>query len=193
MIESVLMKIIETERLWLRTWEDKDVDPFFEINQDPKVIEYLLGPLTMEQVKEFISSMNQQFEKAGFTVFAVEEKLSGKLLGYLGLNPVPWQADFTPCVEIAWRLGSQYWNHGYATEGAKAVLAYGFQKVGLNEIVSFAVPANIRSIRVMEKIGMRRDIHGDFAHPALPPGHLLSKHVLYRMSHEDFDKRKKNG
>lgn len=92
-----------------------------------------------------------------------------------------WEAPFTPCVEIGWRLRSQYWGKGYATEGAKAVLKYGFETVGLNEIVSITVPQNIRSIRVMERIGMTRDLNGDFAHPLLPKDHRLSKHVLYKI------------
>lgn len=90
-----------------------------------------------------------------------------------------WESHFTPAVEVGWRLGSQYWNKGYATEGAKACVEYGFNQCGLKEIVSFTVPANIRSIRVMEKIGMMRDLNGDFAHPKLLQEHKLSKHVLY--------------
>lgn len=175
------MKIIETERLILRTWTDKDADPYYDLNQDPKVIEFLLGPLTMQEVKDFITATNQQFDKIGYTLFAVEEKVSSKLIGFIGLNPPKWEAHFTPCVEIGWRLSSQYWNKGYATEGAKAALEYGFNKCDLTEIVSFAVPANVRSIRVMDKIGMQRDLNGDFAHPKLAPEHKFSKHVLYRI------------
>lgn len=175
------MNIIETERLILRTWEDKDAEQYYHINQDPKVIELLRGPLTMQEVKDFMSAMNEQFSKLGFTLFATEEKSTGKLIGFIGLNPPKWESHFTPCVEVGWRLGSQYWNQGYATEGARAVLAYGFNQCDLTEIVSFTVPVNIRSIRVMEKIGMKRDMDGDFAHPKLSSDHKLSKHVLYRL------------
>jgi len=83
---------------------------------------------------------------------------------------------------VGWRLGSRYWGNGYATEGAKASLDYGFKQCGLKEIVSFTVPANVRSIRVMEKIGLKRDLNGDFAHPKLPIDHPLSRHILYRLS-----------
>lgn len=176
------MKVIETERLILRTWSDEDIEGYYQINQDPKVIEFLLGSLTMQEVKDFIISMNQQFEQLGYTLFATEEKSSGKLIGFIGLNPPKWEAHFTPCVEIGWRLGSQFWNRGYATEGASAVLEFGFTQCNLTEVVSFTVPLNIRSIRVMEKIGMHRDIDDDFSHPRLPLDHMLSKHVLYRIN-----------
>lgn len=179
------MNIIETERLILRTWEDKDSEEYYHINQDPEVIELLLGSLTMQEVKDFMSAMNEQFAKLEFTLFAAEEKSTGKLIGFIGLNPPKWESHFTPCVEIGWRLGSQYWNQGYATEGAKAVLEYGFNKCGLTEIVSFTVPANTRSIRVMEKLGMLRDLKGDFTHPKLSLNHKLSKHVLYKIQGYD--------
>lgn len=178
------MNIIETERLVLRTWRDNDADEYYRINEDPKVIEFLCGSLTMQQVRDFIAFMNQQFDKIGYTLWAAEEKSSRKLIGFIGLDPLKWEAPFGPCVEIGWRLGSEYWDRGYATEGAKAALEYGFNKCGLMEIVSFTVPANVRSIRVMEKIGMQRDVNGDFAHPKLPKDHKLSKHVLYRIQKE---------
>ena len=180
------MNIIETERLILRTWKKEDEDEYYRINQDPKVLEFLRGPLTMQQVKDFINFVNQQFEKIGYTLWAAEEKSSGKLMGFIGLDPLKWEAPFGPCVEIGWRLGSEFWGKGYATEGAKAALDYGFNKCGLNEIVSFTVPANIRSLRIMEKIGMHRDLKGDFAHPKLPADHPLSRHVLYRLKKEQY-------
>lgn len=175
------MIIIKTKRLILRTWKNEDIEPYYQINQDPKVIEFLRGPMTMQEVQDFIIAMNQQFDQIGYTLFAVEEKTSGELIGFIGLNPPMWDAHFTPCVEVGWRLGSAYWNKGYATEGAKASLEFGFNQCGLNEIVSFTVPVNLRSIRVMEKIGMHRDIKDDFLHPKLPTDHRLSKHILYRI------------
>ena len=122
----------------------------------------------------------KQAEK-GFCLWAVELKSTGEFIGFIGLNYVDWPAHFTPAVEVGWRLGSQFWGHGYATEGAKAAVDFGFKKCGLKEIVSFTVPANIRSIKVMERIGMKRDLDGDFAHPKLPDDHRLSKHILYRI------------
>ncbi|HAU0262630.1 TPA: GNAT family N-acetyltransferase [Legionella pneumophila] len=179
------MKVIETERLILRTWENEDANEYYRINQDPKVIEFLQGPLTMKEVTDFISFVNKQFEEIGYTVWAAQEKSSGKLIGYIGLDPIKWNPPFGKAVEVEWRLGSEYWNKGYATEGAKACLDYGFNQCGLKEIVSFTVPMNSRSIRVMEKIGMIRDLNGDFAHPKLPPDHRLSKHILYRIKNKN--------
>ena len=175
------MKIIETDRLILRTWKDEDASAYFDINQDPKVIEFLPKALSTQQVKDFISAMNDQYIKSNYTLFAAELKKTGELIGFIGLSYIDWQAPFTPLHEIGWRLGSLYWGKGYATEGAKAVLNYGFNHCGLEEIVSFTVPMNKRSIRVMEKIGMQHDRAGDFAHPKLPRDHKLSKHVLYRI------------
>jgi len=176
------IKVIETERLILRTWKESDAEAYFEINQDPKVLEFLPGPLTMDTVKRFIADMNQRFADHGYTLWAVEEKTTGAMMGFIGFSSPSWKAHFIPCVEIGWRLGSQYWGKGYATEGAKAVLEYGFKNFGWNEIVSFTVPNNVRSIRVMKKIGMKRDLNGDFSLPVFPLDHPLSKHVLYRIA-----------
>jgi RimJ/RimL family protein N-acetyltransferase len=176
------MNAIETERLLLRTWRQEDADAYFKINQDPKVVEFLPGPLTAEQTDDFISAMNNKFEKYGFTNWAAYLKDTGELIGFIGLNYIKWKSHCTPAVEVSWRLGSQYWGKGYATEGAKAALDYGFNKCDLKEILSFTVPNNIRSIRVMEKIGMTRNANGDFIHPKLDPNHRLSKHVLYRIA-----------
>jgi RimJ/RimL family protein N-acetyltransferase len=183
--------MIETERLILRTWKKEDAEAYFKINQDPKVIELLGGPLTLEQINDFISVMNSQVDKQGYTLWAVESKETGALMGFIGLNYTDWESHFTPAVEVGWRLGSQFWGKGYATEGAKASLDYGFKQCGLKEIVSFTVSANVRSIRVMEKIGLKRDINGDFAHPKLPVDHPLSQHILYRLSVDEYLKGKK--
>lgn len=174
--------LIETKRLILRTWKKEDAKPYFQINQDQKVTEFLRGPLTRQEVNDFILRANCHYDKHGYTLWAVELKQTGELIGFIGLNYTDWEAHFTPAVEIGWRLGSPYWGKGYATEGAKAALDYGFKQCRLQKIVSFTVPANLRSIRVMEKIGLKRDLNGDFAHPQLPACHPLSQHVLYCLS-----------
>lgn len=168
--------IIETERLILRTWKKEDANPYFEINQDPKVIEFLPGPLTMEQVNDFIPAANQHQDKHGYTLWAACLKETGGLIGFIGLNYIDWESSFTPAVEVGWRLGSQYWGKGFATEGAKASLEHGFKRCGLKAIVALTTPANARSIRVIEKIGLKRDLNGDFRHPKLAAEHPLSKH-----------------
>jgi len=178
--------IVETERLILRTWKKEDAQGYFQINQDPKVIEFLRGPLTIEQVNDFIPAVNSYGDKHGYTLWAACLKETVELIGFICLNYTDWESHFTPAVEVGWRLGSQYWGKGFATEGAKASLEYGFKQCGLKEIISFTVPANIRSIRVMEKIGLKRDVNGDFAHPKSPADHKLSHHVLYRLSAAEY-------
>lgn len=180
------LPIIETERLVLRTWKQDDADAYFQINQDPKVIEFLPGSLTMKQVNDFIPAVNSHGNKHGYTLWAVELKETGELMGFIGLNYTDWESHFTPAVEVGWRLGSQYWGRGFATEGAEASLDYGFKQCDLKEIVSFTVPANIRSIRVMEKIGLKRDLASDFYHPKLDRNHPLSHHILYRLTADEF-------
>ncbi len=180
------MIVLATPRLLLRTWSLADVAQYHQLNQDPKVIAFLPGSLSKEQVENFIATANKHQQQHGYTLWAVELKKTGELIGYIGLNPIDWQAPFTPAVEIAWRLDSRYWNQGYATEGAKAALAYGFNRVNLEQIVSFTVPDNKRSIRVMKKIGLIRDEYGDFAHPKLAPDHPLSQHILYRLNKTDY-------
>lgn len=184
--------IIETERLILRTWKKEDAEAYFQINQDPKVIEFLRGSLTMEQVNDFIPAVNSHGDKHGYTLWAACLKKTGELMGFIGLNYTDWESHFTPAVEVGWRLGSQYWGKGFATEGAKASLEYGFKQCGLKEIISFTVPANIRSIRVMEKIGLKRDLNGDFTHPKLAADHPLSQHVLYRLRADEYLQGGKN-
>ena len=179
--------IIETERLILRTWNRQDAEAYYLINQDDNVMEFLPKPsLTMSQVNDFISRMNIQMTKHDHTLWAVEIKETKEMIGFVGLNYTDWKSSFTPAVEVGWRLGSQYWGKGYATEGAKASIDYGFNKINLKEIISFTVPENIKSINVIKKLGLKEDIKAAFAHPKLPKNHLLSRHVLYRITKNDI-------
>lgn len=156
-----------------------DVLPFYKMNQDPKVMEYFPSLWPIEMVSEFIDRMNVQLIEKNYTLWAVEEKSSTQFIGFIGLNCPTWEASFTPCVEIGWRLASSSWGKGYATEGAKAVLDYAFNQLKLQQVVSFTVPDNLKSRRVMEKIGMTRQLEGDFFHPKIDPQHRFSKHVFY--------------
>lgn len=140
----------------------------------------------LETAKLFIQGANEAIEKYNFGLWAATLKENDSLIGFIGLNIPGFETHFTPCVEVGWRLGSEYWGKEYAPEAAKACLEYGFNKIGLDEIVSFTVPANTKSIRVMEKIGMKRDINGNFKHPKLPYDHSLSEHVLYRLRKSDW-------
>lgn len=177
------MKILETERLILRTWTEDDIEQYFNINQDPKVTEFLLGAPTLEECESFIEDQNKHFDEYKYTLFALEIKESRALIGFVGLKyrGLEFAVHFSPSTEIGWRLSSKYWGHGYATEAAKACLDYGFNECGLKEIVSFTVPANKKSISVMQRLGMKQDMNGHFRHPLLPHGHRLSEHILYRI------------
>lgn len=151
------------------------------MNADPRVTEFLPTPLSREASDAFVARVEAHFETHGFGLWAVEIPGVTPFAGYVGLAKPPFRAPLTPCVEIGWRLSPDTWGKGYATEGARAVLAHGFGTLGLEEILSWTVPANMRSRRVMEKLGMTHDPRDDFDHPLLPEGHPLRRHVLYRI------------
>jgi len=144
-------------------------------------MEFLPQPLSREESDALSERIETHFEQHGFGLFAVEVTDSAPFIGFVGLSIPRFEAAFTPCVEIGWRIAAPCWNHGYGTEAARAALAFGFDQLGLDEIVSFTVPANVRSRRVMEKLGMTYDPAEDFDHPVLPRDHRLSRHVLYRL------------
>lgn len=171
---------MQTARLLLRRWLPADREPFARINADPRVMEFYPAPLTREQSDAAVDRIEAHFARHGFGLWAAEFRASGRFLGYIGLAVPPFHAHFTPCVEIGWRLAADYWGHGLATEGAHAVLHHAFHQLSLPEVVSFTTPANLRSIRVMEKLGMTRNPADDFDHPNLPEGLPLRRHVLYR-------------
>ena len=173
---------IRTERLLLRRWRLADLEPFATLNADPCVHEFLSGPLSKEQSDEMATRIDACFEQNGFGLCAVEVPGVAPFIGFIGLSIPRFEAHFTPCVEIGWRLSADFWGRGLATEGAQAALEFGFKQICLSEIVSSTVPENIRSRRVMEKIGMTRNPSEDFDHPVLPADHRLSRHVLYRIA-----------
>lgn len=172
---------LRTERLLLRRWRSTDREAFAALNADPRVTEYLIGKLSRKESDAMIERLEGHFARHGFGFWAVETD-DGSCAGLVGLSVPRFEAPFTPCVEIGWRLAARYWGRGYATEGARAALAFGFERLGLEEIVSFAAPENTASRRVMEKIGMTHDAADDFDHPSLAAGHPLRRHVLYRIS-----------
>ncbi|HEY7450549.1 MAG TPA: GNAT family N-acetyltransferase [Vicinamibacterales bacterium] len=176
-----LSKELETDRLRLRQWALADREPFAALNADPRVMEHFPAVLTQDESDALVSLCEAHFEKHGFGLWVVEIRRVTPFAGFLGLSVPNFQAHFTPCVEIGWRLAADYWGHGYATEGARAVLSFGFQVLELPEIVSFTVPGNLRSRRVMEKIGMTYDRADDFDHPNVAQP-ALRRHVLYRIA-----------
>lgn len=178
--------VLATDRLLLRLWRDDDVAPFVALNADPAVTQFLPGPATPEQAGRLFAAQNAMYAQHGCCYFAAELRETGELAGFVGLKYQDFATAFAPCHEVGWRLASQYWGKGLASEGARAALRFGFEQLGLEEIVSFTVADNLRSRRVMERLGMVRDADGDFAHPALPAGHPLSRHVLYRLPRDAF-------
>jgi RimJ/RimL family protein N-acetyltransferase len=176
-----LPRELRTDRLYLRRWRASDRAPFARLNCDPRVVEFLPAALTSDQSNAVADRIEAHFERHGFAQWAVEIPGITPFAGFIGLSIPRFKAPFTPCVEVGWRLDADYWNRGYATEGARAALAFGFEWLQLEEIVSFTVPANVRSRRVMEKIGMTHSLGDEFDHPLLPEGHPLRRHVLYRL------------
>lgn len=162
----------------LRDWKESDFEPFAEMNSDPEVMRYFLAPMTRSESLDTFSRIREEIVRRGWGVWAVE--VDGNFAGMVGLHVPEWRLPFLPCVEVLWRLRKEFWGRGIANEAAKQAVDYGFSKAGLDEIVSFTTPPNLRSIRLMERLSFERDHDGDFDHPAVPVGHCLRRHVLYR-------------
>jgi ribosomal-protein-alanine N-acetyltransferase/3-dehydroquinate dehydratase/shikimate dehydrogenase len=174
--------ILTTDRLILRRWRDTDRKPFQALNVDPRVMEFFPATLTAEESDQAIARIEQQFDRRGFSLYAAELIETKAFIGFVGLSVPAFDAPFMPAIEIGWRLAYEYWGRGLATEGARAVVRHAFQTLKLPSLVSFTVPANLRSRRVMENLGMVHHPADDFDHPRLPLGHPLRTHVLYRLS-----------
>lgn len=168
---------LRTARLRLRRWLPDDRPPFARLNADPRVMEHFPSVLTADQSHALADLIELHFERHGYGLWAVEIPGTTPFAGFIGLMVPSFAAPFTPCVEIGWRLAAEQWGRGYAVEGARAVLAHAFGALDLGEVVSFTVPANVRSRRVMERIGMTHDPADDFDHPA-----GAGRHVLYRIT-----------
>ena len=172
---------LQTDRLILRRWRASDRAPFAHLNHDSRVMEFFPSPLSPEESAHFIDRIEAHFDHHGFGLWAAELRSTREFIGYIGLAVPRFESAFTPCVEIGWRIAFAYWGRGLATEGARAAVRFAFEDLALQELVSFTVPANLRSRRVMEKLGMARNPAEDFDHPLLPLGHSLRAHVLYRL------------
>jgi RimJ/RimL family protein N-acetyltransferase len=173
---------IRTERLRLRPWLPADREPFAALNADPRVMEYFRGQLTRVESDTLAAGIEAHFDQRGFGLWAVEIPGVVPFAGFIGLSVPGFEAHFMPCVEIGWRLAAEHWARGYATEGARAALAFGFGTLEIPEIVSFTAEGNTRSRRVMEKIGMTHRAADDFEHPTFAEGHRLRRHALYRIA-----------
>lgn len=180
------MVLIKTTRLILRPWRKEDLEPFADLNADAKVMEYFPSTLSRKESDDLANRISSKLEEQEWGLWAVSVPGIVDFIGFIGLAEPSFDAHFTPAVEVGWRLAFDHWGKGYATEGAKAILEHGFKTLNLNEIVSFTAVQNMRSRRIMEKIGMHHDPKDDFDHPKLPEDHSLRRHVLYRINHSQW-------
>lgn len=171
----------KTERLLLRAWRDSDRAPFAALNADPTVMEHFPKALTRDESDELADKIDASLNHDGHGLWAVEVLGGAPFIGFVGILSPHFEAHFTPCVEVGWRLAAEHWGKGYATEAAREAVRVGFDELQLAEIVSMTVPANRASRRVMEKLGMTHRAEDDFDHPRVPEGHPLRRHVLYRL------------
>ncbi|MDX8524099.1 GNAT family N-acetyltransferase [Mesorhizobium sp. MSK_1335] len=187
------MTPIRTERLILRNWEDRDRALFHRINSDERVMEFFPFRRDRATADAMMDEFRSWIAEDGYGFAAAEMAATGECIGFVGLL----ETDHVPSlpagtIEIGWRLAPEFWGKGYVTEAAEAWLAYGFDTLGVNEIVSFAVADNHRSTAVMKRLGMSADPASDFDHPDIPDSHpALKRHVLYRLSAKDWRARKK--
>jgi RimJ/RimL family protein N-acetyltransferase len=177
---------LRTDRLLLRLWRDSDLAPFAELNADARVMEYMPAPLTREESDALAARIARSFADERLGLWAIEVPGVAPFVGFAGLSIPAFEAPFTPCVEVGWRLARGHWGFGYATEAARAAMKDGFERLGLEEIVSFTVPSNKRSRRVMDRLGMHRAPEDDFDHPRLPARHRFAPHVLYRLTRDEW-------
>jgi RimJ/RimL family protein N-acetyltransferase len=187
-LESSVIAVPElrSERLLLRQWRDDDLEPFAALNADPRVMEFFVSMLSRAQSDALVERIRRHFVERGFGLWAVEVPGLAPFAGFVGLKYPHLPAPFVPAVEIGWRVAYEHWGRGYATEAARAVLAVGFTRLGLDEIVSITTTTNLRSRQVMEKLGLRHAPADDFDHPNIAEGHPFRPHVLYRLSRTDW-------
>lgn len=182
------MVYFESQRLVFRDWEEKDLDEFIAMNKDSKVMEFFPNVLSETQTELLFKTIQEEFKQFGYGLYAVETKDYSEFIGFIGFHWATFESNFTPCIEIGWRLKKEVWGNGYATEGAKACLEYGFSHLKFKEIYSFTAKLNKRSENVMRKIGMRKLT--EFNHPKVDSCSKLLRHVLYRIiSLESIDKQ----
>ena len=179
-------RAIETARLRLREWRDEDLTAFAALNADPEVMRYFPAVQTRAESDAGVARARALESTNGFSFRAAELRATGEFVGMIGLNAPMWSAHFTPCVEIGWRLARPHWRQGLALEGARASLAFGFDEVGLGQIVSCTVPENAPSRALMERLGFVHDVHGDFDHPRIPEYSPRRRHVLYRLDRKRY-------
>src|SRR4051812_21451793 len=179
--------MVTTERLILRQWREEDIAPLAEMSTDPEVMAHFPALLDVDGARNMWTKLHAWVAEHGHGFWAVEVKATGAFAGFCGIKAVNFDAPFTPAYEIGWRLARPHWGKGYATEGGRAAIEYGFRELGLDELVAFLLPANRRSAAVCERLGMTRDPAEDFDHPWFTAeqralgGELQGRHALYRL------------
>ena len=149
--------LIKTERLGLRNWLPSDEVPFIEMCQDPEVMKHFPGVLTAEETRELMGRLKQHYEDFGYTYFAVDVLENQEFIGFAGVKNQTWESEFTPCVDIGWRLKRSAWGKGYATEAAQKCRDYAFESDFTSSLISLIIPSNIGSQKVAQKNGMKLD------------------------------------
>jgi RimJ/RimL family protein N-acetyltransferase len=172
---------LRTQRLLLRRWRSSDLESFAALNADPVVMQHFPNTLSRAQSASLIERIERCFDEHGFGLWAVELPGKEPLIGFVGLAPVDIDVAFAPSVELGWRLARPHWKQGLASEAAAAAIDFAFDQLGLRELVSYTAACNVRSRRLMQRLGMQRDPAEDFLHPDLPGGNRLAAHVLYRL------------
>jgi RimJ/RimL family protein N-acetyltransferase len=181
--------VLTTARLRLRLWRDEDLEPYAALNADPRVREFFPSVQTRQESAESMQFIRDHWRRHGFGVWAVEVIGGAPFIGFIGLSVPSFDAPFMPCVELGYRLAFDHWKHGYATEGSRAALTFGFGTLGLSEIVAMTAVPNERSQRVMERLGMTHHPADDFDHPNIAGAHPLRRHVLYRLTAPQWSHR----
>jgi RimJ/RimL family protein N-acetyltransferase len=176
--------VLQGPRIRLRPWREEDREAFAAMNADPEVMRHFVQPLDRAGSDAFMDRISAHMAQHGFGFWAVERHDAPGIIGLCGLAQVPWEARFTPAVEIGWRFAAAHQRQGFAEEAARIALAHGFGPLKLQEILAFTIPPNTRSWGLMERLGMRRD--GAFEHPRVPEGHAMRPHLLYRLSRRDW-------
>lgn len=181
--------MLVSDRLILRQWQQRDLVPFAAMNADPEVMRHFPAPLDAQQSNALAGRLCQLIARDGWGFWALETRSHAEFIGFVGLRETVPDMPFGACIEIGWRLASAHWRKGYASEAAERALRFGFEELALKEIVSFTALPNLPSQAVMRKIGMRRNPHDDFDHPAVPEGHALRRHCLYRLPRETWQEQ----
>ncbi len=174
------LPLLETPRLRLRGWRDDDVEAWIGMNADERVREFFPDVASREESLNAAQRLRSAFERDGYGWWVLERKERPGFAGVIALQPIPFEAHFTPAHEIGWRLPVEAWGHGYASEGAAAAMRFAFEQLHLGEVVAITASINRRSRAVMERLEMTHDPRDDFDHPRLEFGHRLQRHVLYR-------------